>query len=224
MASTNKTSNYELPLFVGSDIPSWLTDWNGAMSSIDAALAAINSKAGGSESEIETIQSNISTLNQNYLNLSNSLSSAQSSILTLQDDLFFSPVTILNSDDTTIYDSGWFTNGNNLFSIKGRAKANSTLNLTVNGGNNYCVLGSVPGNPFNLAAATYSGNNYNASLFFLGWGNAVLTSGLNNCGFWAFYYNGRTYIISNNRQPNASYYFSLAVMLSGQRIDPGFDQ
>lgn len=38
MSATNKTANYELPEFVGTDKPSWLTDFNGAMTKIDAAL------------------------------------------------------------------------------------------------------------------------------------------------------------------------------------------
>lgn len=36
MGATNKTANLELPLFVGTDKPSWLGDFNGAMTSIDA--------------------------------------------------------------------------------------------------------------------------------------------------------------------------------------------
>ena len=38
MSATNKTANYELPEFVGTDKPSWLTDFNGAMTIIDATL------------------------------------------------------------------------------------------------------------------------------------------------------------------------------------------
>lgn len=38
MSATNKTANYELPKFVGTDKPSWLTDFNGAMTKIDTAL------------------------------------------------------------------------------------------------------------------------------------------------------------------------------------------
>lgn len=38
MSATNKTANYNLPEFVGTDKPSWLTDFNGAMTKIDTAL------------------------------------------------------------------------------------------------------------------------------------------------------------------------------------------
>lgn len=38
MTATNKTANYELSQFVGSDRPTWLVDYNGDMSKIDARL------------------------------------------------------------------------------------------------------------------------------------------------------------------------------------------
>ena len=41
MSATNKTTNYELPLFVDNDQPTWLGDFNGAMNKIDADLGQI---------------------------------------------------------------------------------------------------------------------------------------------------------------------------------------
>lgn len=38
MASTNKTTNYELSQFVGSDKPAWLGDYNSDMTKIDAQM------------------------------------------------------------------------------------------------------------------------------------------------------------------------------------------
>lgn len=38
MTATNKTENYQLSQFVGSDRPTWLGDYNGDMSKIDAQL------------------------------------------------------------------------------------------------------------------------------------------------------------------------------------------
>ena len=45
MGATNRTQNYNLPQFVGSDKPTWLGDFNGAMSSIDTQMKA-NSDLG----------------------------------------------------------------------------------------------------------------------------------------------------------------------------------
>lgn len=38
MASTNKTANYDLSQFVGTDRPTWLGDYNGDMAKIDAQM------------------------------------------------------------------------------------------------------------------------------------------------------------------------------------------
>ena len=40
MSSTNKTANFNLTQFLGSDVPSWLTDYNGDMAKIDAGMTA----------------------------------------------------------------------------------------------------------------------------------------------------------------------------------------
>ena len=46
MASTNKTANYELSQYIGTDIPNPLTDYNSDMEKIDTALAGIATIAG----------------------------------------------------------------------------------------------------------------------------------------------------------------------------------
>lgn len=38
MTATNKTENYQLSQFVGSDRPTWLVDYNGDMARIDAQM------------------------------------------------------------------------------------------------------------------------------------------------------------------------------------------
>lgn len=45
MSATNKTLNYELPIFIDTDKPSWLGDWNGAMTQIDNSVKSIDGVA-----------------------------------------------------------------------------------------------------------------------------------------------------------------------------------
>lgn len=45
MAHTNQTEHYELPQFIGSDIPSWLVDVNQAYTAIDSAIYAAKNTA-----------------------------------------------------------------------------------------------------------------------------------------------------------------------------------
>lgn len=70
MAATNKTSNYELPLFLGTDKPSWLTDWNGAMNALDDALHELSQgQAAGAtkqyvDNKISTVTSAIQAVGE----------------------------------------------------------------------------------------------------------------------------------------------------------------
>lgn len=47
MSATNSTPNYDLPLFIATDKPSWQGDFNGAMSKIDTAIKAASESGGG---------------------------------------------------------------------------------------------------------------------------------------------------------------------------------
>lgn len=65
MSSTNKTANFNLTQFLGSDVPSWLTDYNGDMAKIDAgmtanqtAAATAQATASGADSKADTAIAN----------------------------------------------------------------------------------------------------------------------------------------------------------------------
>lgn len=54
MASTNKTSNYELSQFLGTDKPTFLGDYNGDMLKIDTAVKGVDTKAETAQSTANT--------------------------------------------------------------------------------------------------------------------------------------------------------------------------
>ena len=60
MASTNKTTNYELSQFQSSDIPAWLTDYNGDMQKIDAGIHAAKIQAAGAADGVSALQTAMS--------------------------------------------------------------------------------------------------------------------------------------------------------------------
>lgn len=67
--STNKTTNYELPQWVGSDKPSYLTDFNSAFNTIDTAMhnnaeasAQATSDVADLTDRVETAESTVSSL------------------------------------------------------------------------------------------------------------------------------------------------------------------
>lgn len=59
MSATNKTTNYNLPIFVGSDIPSWLTDWNSAMQLLDTAIGNVLTVANKANADIQLTEAEL---------------------------------------------------------------------------------------------------------------------------------------------------------------------
>lgn len=85
MSATNQTSNYDLPLFIGTDKPSWLGDFNGAMNAIDTAIkgraddiASLATRMTATETVANTASSNASTALTNASNASTAANAAQS--------------------------------------------------------------------------------------------------------------------------------------------------
>lgn len=87
MSSTNKTPNYGLPQFINTDVPSWLGDFNDAMSKIDTQMKSNDTKATGASTNAENANSSASqaletanqantTANGANTNASNALSAA----------------------------------------------------------------------------------------------------------------------------------------------------
>lgn len=83
MSHTNTTANYNLPQFIGTDKPSWLTDVNGAMTSIDTQMKAnadANTTTAGDlttlAGRVTTAEGNIATNTANITTVSNVASTA----------------------------------------------------------------------------------------------------------------------------------------------------
>lgn len=62
MASTNKTTNYELSQFLGTDKPAWLGDYNTDMAKIDTAMKANADSATGADGKADANATAIGTL------------------------------------------------------------------------------------------------------------------------------------------------------------------
>lgn len=75
MSHTNTTANYNLPQFTGTDKPSWLTDVNGAMTSIDTQMKANADSAITASGLAESISTSVGEVsNLNTTNKSNVVS------------------------------------------------------------------------------------------------------------------------------------------------------
>lgn len=62
MSSTNKTTNYDLSQFVGSDKPAWLADYNSDMSKIDTGLKGNSDAISVTDGKADTNTTNIGNL------------------------------------------------------------------------------------------------------------------------------------------------------------------
>lgn len=62
MASTNKTTNYNLSQFIGADKPAWLQDYNGDMLKIDTGIASAAATATGADGKADTNATKIGDL------------------------------------------------------------------------------------------------------------------------------------------------------------------
>lgn len=59
MASTNKTTNYELSQYVGTDKPTYLGDYNGDMLKIDTAIHGVATSVGTETGRINILESSV---------------------------------------------------------------------------------------------------------------------------------------------------------------------
>ena len=116
-ASTNKTTNYELPQFVGTDKPSWLGDFNEAMLTIDTGMHGNATAIDSVESTSQTAKSTANQALQGVSSLSDTVSSQGSAISSID-----GRVTTINSTLTT--------QGTAISSIDGRVTTLETDNTT----------------------------------------------------------------------------------------------
>lgn len=61
MSATNSTTNYALPIFIGTDKPAWLVDWNSAMTAIDAAIKGVDTDVQGAIVDISGLSSTVAS-------------------------------------------------------------------------------------------------------------------------------------------------------------------
>lgn len=62
MSSTNKTTNYELSQFLGTDKPAWLNDYNADMGKIDTGIHTAQTTATGADGKADANTTAIGTL------------------------------------------------------------------------------------------------------------------------------------------------------------------
>lgn len=80
MSATNTTPNIGLPSFIGTDKPAWLTDWNGAMSTIDSEVGTLKTDLTGDEARIGGLENSVTSLNTTVGQHSTSISNLNTQV------------------------------------------------------------------------------------------------------------------------------------------------
>lgn len=102
-ASTNKTANYDLPQFVGTDKPTWLGDFNQAMFDIDAGMHANATDIESAETIAQNASASASQASQDVAGLTstvNTLSSDVTSATTTANNAQQTATSALNTANT----------------------------------------------------------------------------------------------------------------------------
>ena len=80
MSSTNKTTNYNLSQFVGTDVPSYLGDYNSDMSKIDKAIGDVANSQDSVEQSVVGLTAEVQGLSTQVSGVSTSVQQLQTSV------------------------------------------------------------------------------------------------------------------------------------------------
>ena len=82
--ASNVTRYFSLPLFIATDKPSWLVDWNGAMNEIDSILQDISTASEGAVADVSAITTQVNTLSTTVQSLQGLVDEAVSDVASMQ--------------------------------------------------------------------------------------------------------------------------------------------
>ena len=98
MAHTNSTTNYNLPQFITTDKPAWLTDVNNAYSAIDTAIHSAQTKADSAYADAGAAQGDATSA---LTNAAAADAKATGALASIEDN--FDPTTIYSVGARVIY-------------------------------------------------------------------------------------------------------------------------
>lgn len=220
MASTGKTTNYELSQFIGTDKPSWLGDYNGDMLKIDTALGSINATATTAQSGVASAQSAASAAQMTANSAQRTATANAQDITEIKADLSSSSGgTTPNPQNTDNANIWLFSKNSIVMSLKGTTviPAGGITSKVDSDSFSFFPLQSVVGNPFNLAVTTIA-----SIAFFVGPAIAVTNNGsIKSLKIYATYdgantvFSGYYPTASISQLTSSSIIISAAIVLAG---------
>lgn len=122
MASTNKTTNYNLSQFIGTDKPAWLADYNQDMSKIDTGIHTAQTTATGADGKADANATNIGTL-------SNLTTETKTSLVGAVNEVQSEVNTAQNTANAANTAAGTANTNIAKFNLSNRATLSPTVNL-----------------------------------------------------------------------------------------------
>ena len=80
MSATNHTPNYSLPQFIGTDVPTWLVDVNGAFSDIDTAIKNAADAAGSVAGDVASLGNRVTAVEGGLQTTNGNLGTLQTTV------------------------------------------------------------------------------------------------------------------------------------------------
>ena len=199
MSHTNKTPNYDLPQFIGTDKASWLGDLNPAFLAIDAGMQA--NKVAAQAAEVSAGEA--SALAQSANSVANSANSSATNALSEIDNWI--EINIDNPDPTN------FIQYNCLLQFNPDLGIASLYNL-IEFKNGFTPVLGLSGTPFIILPNQYFNNTYQSTLYFSG--NVSVSDSKGNISYTNPQYiigNGKIYLktLGGSVPSGGSYRFSI---------------
>lgn len=79
------TPHYDLPLFETNDIPSWLRDWNSAMTKIDAGINSVAQEMSGFQTDVDNAVNTANSAAGQVTQLSGQITTLNNRVTTLEE-------------------------------------------------------------------------------------------------------------------------------------------
>lgn len=144
MSATNKTTYLDLPQFIGTDVPSWLGDFNGSMKKIDTGYNNVDIKAEQAASTANSASSKADINTQSINSINAELKTLKNAVQNYDNILNFKMITCVPSPNNLKDDSSMIM-AQNTNKTLASFKFNATMKYPLSNPSKYVFTWSASG-------------------------------------------------------------------------------
>lgn len=233
MSATNMTTYLDLPQFIGTDVPSWLGDFNGAMEKIDTGYNNVDIKAGQAASTANSASSKADINTQSITSINAELKTLKQAVQNYDNILNFKMVTCVPSPNN-LKDNSSMLMTQNTNKTLASLKFNATMSYPLSNPSKYVFTWATGGTTTFYDLFTIEDNCFNLNQTALPRSAECLTVGVMTTRndttraiarlYVRAWYDGATThvgaIFSNDPSGSITMWMDSAVFLSGSVISP----